>query len=314
MLKPTRLTEFFDNRGSTLKVDAAAGVLVGVKVLGLKSANGRTYRESAISRAVSMYEGAKVNIDHPRNGNDPRSYADRLGQVKNIRKAADGLYGDLHYNPKHPLAEQIAWDAEHAPENLGLSHNVMARTSKSGAEVVVEEILTVHSVDLVADPATTRGLFEHEEQNMSITLEDVKANSGILESLRAEWLAEQKINGDAKALADKLAAAETKLTEAAKRIDEFEVKEKLAAKKATAARLIAEAKLPADAVTDVFREQVENAADEAAAKVLIEDRAKLAAKVASITKPQSREQNFTEGKLDESGVNSYESALALLRS
>lgn len=309
-----RLTEFVDSRGASLKVDAAAGIVTGVKVLGLKSANGRTYKESAVSKAIGLYEGAKVNIDHPRNGADPRRYADRLGQVKNIRQSADGLYGDLHFNPKHPLAEQISWDAEHAPENLGLSHNVMARTSKSGGHIVVEEILKVNSVDLVADPATTRGLFEHEERNMEITLEAVKANSGIVESLRAEWVAEQRASGETKSLQDKLAATETQLTEAKKKLDEFEVKEKLAAKKATAARLIAEAKLPADAVTDVFREQVENAADEAAAKVLIEDRAKLAAKVASTTKPQSREQNFTEGKLDVSGVNSYESALALLRS
>ncbi|MGO9597438.1 MAG: hypothetical protein ACLP7Q_05395, partial [Isosphaeraceae bacterium] len=51
-------------------------------------------------------------------------------------------------------------DAEHAAENVGFSHNVEARTSRRGDRVVVEAILRVQSVDLVADPATTRGLFE----------------------------------------------------------------------------------------------------------------------------------------------------------
>jgi len=47
---------------------------------------------------------------------------------------------------------------EHAPENVGFSHNVEARTTKQGEQVLVEEILKVQSVDLVADPATTRGI------------------------------------------------------------------------------------------------------------------------------------------------------------
>ena len=74
--------------------------------------------------------------------------------------ARRGLFADFHFNPKHALTEQLLWDAEHAPENVGFSHNVQARTSRRGEEVVVEAILSVESVDLVADPATTRGLFE----------------------------------------------------------------------------------------------------------------------------------------------------------
>src|SRR5690606_5116866 len=42
----------------------------------------------------------------------------------------------------------------------GFSHNVEAKTTKRGQSLIVEDILRVHSVDLVADPATTRGLFE----------------------------------------------------------------------------------------------------------------------------------------------------------
>jgi hypothetical protein len=133
-----------------------------VKVLGLESRNGRTYLPEALAQAVPLYEGAKVNVNHPKGGPQaPRDYQDRIGAIRNVAlRAGEGLFADLFFNPKHALAEQLAWDAEHAPENVGFSHNVEARTSRAGDRVVVEAILRVQGVDLVADPATTRGLFE----------------------------------------------------------------------------------------------------------------------------------------------------------
>ena len=81
-----------------------------------------------------------------------------------MRGRAKGLFADFHFNPKHALAEQLVWDAEHAPENVGFSHNVEARTVRRGERIVVEAITRVQSVDLVADPATTRGLFESADR------------------------------------------------------------------------------------------------------------------------------------------------------
>lgn len=155
------LCEFVDSRGVALRVDRQAGVLRGVKILGLESRNGRSYRPEALAQAAALYEGAKVNVNHPKGGPyAPRDYQDRIGVIRNVAARADGLYGDFHFNPKHALAEQLLWDAEHAPENVGFSHYVEARTARSGERVTVEEIVRVQSVDLVADPATTRGLFE----------------------------------------------------------------------------------------------------------------------------------------------------------
>ncbi len=155
------LVEYADSRGLRPAVDLAAGLITGVKVLGLKSRNGRVYAPEAIRRAAALYEGVKVNVNHPRGAAAaPRDYQDRLGHLQNIRVDDSGLYGDLRFNPKHAIAEQLAWDANHAPESVGLSHNVRARTSRRGGEVLVEEILSVNSVDLVADPATTHSLFE----------------------------------------------------------------------------------------------------------------------------------------------------------
>ncbi|HEV2972477.1 MAG TPA: hypothetical protein VGY55_21070 [Pirellulales bacterium] len=156
------IQEYCDSRGVRVRVDRAAGVIRGVKILGLHSRNGREYLPEALGRAAALYEGAKVNVNHPKGSAlAPRDYQDRIGVVRGVEaRPGEGSFGDLHFNPKHALAEQLIWDAEHAPENVGFSHNVQARTARRDDLLVVEEITRVQSVDLVADPATTRGLYE----------------------------------------------------------------------------------------------------------------------------------------------------------
>lgn len=156
------LQEYVDSGHQSLRVDRTAGVIRGVKLLGLRSKNGRRYLESALAEAAALYEGAKVNINHPKGHPlSPRDYQDRLGVISGVElRPQQGLFGDLHFNPKHTLSEQLMWDAEHAPQNVGLSHNVLARTRREGDDTVVEVITRVQSIDLVADPATTEGLFE----------------------------------------------------------------------------------------------------------------------------------------------------------
>jgi hypothetical protein len=153
------LQEFSDNRGVALRVDRSSGVIQGVKLLGTVSKKGREYPAAVIAKAAPMYEGMRVNIDHVDPG-QRRSLRDRIGIVKNIAVKEDGLYGDFYFNPKHALAEQIAWDAENAPQNLGFSHDTRGVVRNRGGRAVVESIDKVLSVDLVANPATTDGLFE----------------------------------------------------------------------------------------------------------------------------------------------------------
>ncbi len=156
------ICEYLGWGNAPMKVDAHNGVIYGVKVLGLVSRNGRRYSEQALRQALPLYEGAKVNINHPRDDAAvPRDYRDRLGFLRAVRyRDGEGLFADLHFNPKHDLAERLIWDAEHAPHNVGLSHNVLARVEHQDQIPVVTEIHRVLSVDLVADPATTSGLFE----------------------------------------------------------------------------------------------------------------------------------------------------------
>lgn len=176
--------------GITGKIDRENGVIHDVKLLGRVSRNGRRYSEAAITKAIGLYEGAKVNVNHPKSKADgPRDYQDRFGSVHGVYEKSDGLYAkDFKFNPKHGIAEQFLYDAENSPNNLGFSHNVLGKTKGSGSKLVVEEISKVVSMDLVADPATTEGLFEHLEQStmtLKEWLESEKADATFVELIEA---------------------------------------------------------------------------------------------------------------------------------
>jgi hypothetical protein len=147
------------------KVDAANHVVRDVKIIGLVSGNNREYTREALAKAAHLYEGVRVNFNHSAKPGEPRNYEDRFGKLVNISLAADGLRGDLQYNPRHRLAEQFEWDAQHAPENLGLSHDSVGQTVMRGNKEIVESINRVRSVDIVADPATTSSLYESQQMD-----------------------------------------------------------------------------------------------------------------------------------------------------
>lgn len=155
------IQEYATSSGLNPKVDRERGVISGVKLLGLSSKNGRTYEAAAVAKALPMYEGSKCNVNHSQG---PRDYRDRLGVFANVHATNDGIYADLRLNPKHAVAEQLLWDAENSPGNVGFSHVIQGKTRRTNGQTVVEEIMSVESVDLVADPATTRGLFEQTDE------------------------------------------------------------------------------------------------------------------------------------------------------
>lgn len=162
---------------SRRSVDRTAGIIRDVKLIGFQSKNRRQYTPESLKAAVSKYEGVKVNVDHPPSSDPsrPRGVADRIGVVRNARFVeGSGIHGDFHFNPKHALAEQIAWDAEHNPSAIGFSHNAQVVMSRKPG--VVEAVDRVISVDLVADPATTTGIFEgradNDAQNEHLTPEE----------------------------------------------------------------------------------------------------------------------------------------------
>lgn len=144
------------------RIDTAAGVIRGVRVLGKVSQNNREYSEQAMKDAVRLYEGAAVFINHPDRSkpNVERSLRDKIGFLRNARIEGDAVRADLHYIKAHPEAGLITEMAQRNPRMFGLSHNAEGRMGMQGGKRVVESVESVRSVDLVSNPATNTGLFE----------------------------------------------------------------------------------------------------------------------------------------------------------
>lgn len=156
-----KLTEFVQTNASG-RVDREAGVIRGVKLIGLVSRNGRRYSESALRKAVGLYEGARVHVDHGRPGQN-RSIMTRGGTIRGVAiKEGEGLFGDLHYLKGDPAGEKIATLAEQCPDTFGMSHDADGKIGRDKTGPVVEEIHSVNSVDAVDRPATTNSLHESE--------------------------------------------------------------------------------------------------------------------------------------------------------
>ena len=148
----------FESLAAGATVEAEAGIIRGVKVIGFDSKNKRKYPPEVLKRSAHQYEGVKVFIDHTDKATG-RKYMERFGALKSARYVeGKGVYADHHFNPEHPTAKQYIWDAKNAPESVGFSHTAMLRFAvkpdREGNKIV-EEIGEVLSVDLVADPATT---------------------------------------------------------------------------------------------------------------------------------------------------------------
>jgi len=146
-----------------LSVDREAGVIRGVRVLGSDSKNGRRYTDKAMGEARELYEGRRVNLDHPspQNAATDRPVVDTFGVLKDCRIKEGAVFADLHYLSSHPYAEFLLERAEKMPETFGLSHNAdgIVSPQKDGT-LIVESVVEVYSVDLVGTPATNSGLFE----------------------------------------------------------------------------------------------------------------------------------------------------------
>jgi len=288
-----RLSEYATSANQTLQVDRENGVIHDVKILSLQSKNdggNRVYDPGAVARAIPLYEGSHVNVDHV-SAYESVKYANRIGRLQNVRAAVDGLVADFHFNPRHALAEQLCWDAEHSPSSVGFSHVIEGRKVKRDGKNVVEDILRVLSVDLVANPATTAGLFEEKET--APTQEE--GNKSPMDPKDIANITEEQLREHAPALVAKLtgtdeasqhmaeiAKLKEDLAEAQAKITAAELKEAEAAKLAAIQEELKAAGFDqADKAvcSDLFMEQLKAAPDATARKRLIEDRKPMLASV-----------------------------------
>ena len=279
------LLEYCDWRGLPLRTDRAAGVIRGVKILGLRSRNGRYYPPETLRQAAKLYEEAKVNVNHSKSPlGQPRDYQDRIGVIRNVRLEPDeGLFADFYFNPKHALAEQLLWDAEHAPENVGFSHNVEARIARRDDQLVVEAITRVHSVDLVADPATTRGLFESQDGLPGTHTAD-GGQAATLADLTLEVLKKHRPDLLQAALAEQLAEHQAALRRLQAELEEAHAAIRLAERRKRICQLLTQYGLPTPEQTDPaaqviiseqFLAELLAAEDEARLRQLVDERARL---------------------------------------
>lgn len=290
-----RLQELTVNRGVSLKVDRERGLIRGVKILGVESRNGRQYNPAAIREAKGLYEGIAVNIDHAEGG-EPRSYGDRIGRLSLIEARADGLYGDLRVNPAHPLAERLFWDAENMPENVGLSHDATGKTKRRDGKTVVESITAVRSVDLVAEPATTAGLFEHVKTKEGSPVDALDLKEATLDQLKQhrpdlfDSIKTELAEGDA------AKAKDAEITELKAKLAEAQQAQAIAKHRETVMGELKEAKL--DEPSEPFMGVLLAEQDATKRKALIDDRKKLVEAAGKNGKAKSTPSGASAGSED----------------
>ena len=278
----------------------SGNIINNVKLLGKVSRNNRTYSEQAMKDAVTLYEHVAVYFDHPtkselRDRSGTRSVRDLAGKVLNPRRGPGEIRGDVQMidipengsvNPKVFLTALV----EQMPDMAGFSHRAQGKVKRGENGDVVESLSHVDALELVTEPATSNGLFESLERT-----HDPQESEMEMKDLTLEGLTKDR--------PDLVKAIETTIQESAEITalkaenvtlkDEKELREKadaLEAHKVLAAKVLKEAKLPDQVVTDSFKEQLEGAKDEAAMKVLIEDR-QLMAKNLKPKGPRSTERD-----------------------
>jgi len=234
-------------------------VIRGVVLLGAESRNNRIYTPECMKKAVGLYENVQGFVNHPTKAEEKEGIRDVMklaGKYVNVRYEGGKVRGDFHGLGGDVVAKKFVAVAESMPEIAGLSHCASGQIRKEGKVEIVENIDEVYSVDLVANPATTNGMFENEnpeEGEQSMDYKDVTM-VGLKES-RTDLV--EKLIYEGKASRDDEIKKLTEENDALKaKVDEMQVSEALRAKEAIVDKALDDSELPKEAKTDIFREQL----------------------------------------------------------
>ena len=254
---------------SESKVDRENKIIHNVVLLTKNSLNTagkvhRTYTDDCLDRAAVIFEGAPAFIDHPGSqaAKSGRSVREQYGFYRGVKRIGEKLVADDLVLYDVPDAALVMSIAEKNPLSAGNSIHAAGRVKMSGGIEIVEELLPRtkwgyrSSVDLVDDPATTRGIFESKQKGevgdmewAELTVKDLQDNrKDIIESIKTEGAVEGKASRDKEVtdISEKLKAAEIL-------VDGYKAKEVLAEKTATMEKLLKESKLPVEAQTETFK-------------------------------------------------------------
>jgi hypothetical protein len=151
------------------RIAKADGVIYGVVMINARSSNGahgRLYTSKALKQIAEMSEGLPAYMNHvPREqAFRPRDVREMIGSFKSVRfeESKSRVVGDLHVVEHHrPLVFGLAAALY---DTVGISLVSRGAMRLQNDVEIIEDIIAVRSGDLVSDPATTRGLFEHRER------------------------------------------------------------------------------------------------------------------------------------------------------
>lgn len=295
------------------KVDRESKIIHNVVLLTQNSldASGkihRTYTDDCLDKAATIFEGAPAFIDHPgeKEARTGRSVREQYGFYRGVKRVGTKLMADDLVLYDVPDAALVMSIAEKNPLSAGNSIHAAGRVQPRNSQgiEICEELLPRtkwghrSSVDLVDDPATTRGIFESKQKGevgdmewAELTKEDLTTNrKDLVESIKAEGATSR--DGEVTTLTESLTAA-TVL------VDGYKSKEVLAEKTTLVEKLLKESKLPVEAQTEIFKGvlmavQEKKEGDvtinvEAGVKALIEERV-------TLLKPAGGVKNMGGGK------------------
>src|SRR6267154_785316 len=150
------------------KIDKTRGVIEGVLLLtgGKVSKNKTLYSSKVLQEAVTRYEGAKMYLDHPKNGEPVRSIRDFGGTYKNVRiEEGSKLRADLHLIPNDGIRNTVIPIAEALPPGVGLSIRDRGHGREEDGIFLVEGFAGKgpFSIDLVMEASVNETLFESNQ-------------------------------------------------------------------------------------------------------------------------------------------------------
>jgi hypothetical protein len=224
-----------------MRVDRENRIVLNVALTGPESTNGYRYSEQALIEGLPLYENRPVFLDHPHSHTQPhrRSTRDLVGSVVHVRYEDGRIRGDIRVVDTEAGRTFLALAESNGPA-VGMSHVILAQKSPDGK--VVEKIHEVVSVDAVVFPATTKSFHEQHQAGGAESLSEANA----------------RLTEERGRLEDHIAELKAELAEL-RSLREVET-------------LLEEARLPAAAVTDVFRRQLLMAPSSEARRMLLEER------------------------------------------
>jgi hypothetical protein len=290
-MKNEKITYEMDFTESKFIRDEEKGVFEvrNVSLLGQVSKNGYSYATDAMREAVPLYEGVQAFINHPSKADvaeGRRDVRDLAGKFESVRfeEASKRVKGDFVGLPNEN-GKLFVDIAENMPKIAGTSQNASGRFAIHEGKKVVESITKVFSVDLVANPATNDGIFEnenfeHKEHDMEDYTKIMETELRIRRPELVDVLVKEGFESGTKSRDDEVKKLTDERDKAVQEADTLKVEKALAGKSAVIDKMLAESKLPKEAKTKIFKEQLmkvepdDKGEVKEAVKALIDDRMK----------------------------------------